>query len=174
MPRSTPARVLCMSTLAAVLVLSAGSVFSAEAKKTVTVPFTISPTGHAVVKVIINGHPAILILDTGSGACVIHSSQVRKLGLTAKKGKAGLAKGLGTSGKAVVQIEPFTLTIEGVNFKVTDFLAVDLGNAKEAAGGQELHGMLGATLLIKYKALIDYDKRTITLTTAEASARPAK
>ncbi len=168
-PRSIPARLLRISTLAAALVLSAGSVFSAETEKTVTVPFAISPTGHLVVKAIINGHSANLILDTGSGACVIHSPQVEKLGLTEKKGSMGMAAGLGTSAHAVVQVEPFTLTIEGMDFKVTDFVATDLSNAAQATGDQEFHGLLGMTLLVKYKALIDYDKRTITLRTGESA-----
>src|SRR5262249_17978618 len=117
--------------------------------KTYRVPYRLTSTNHVLVRVKINGKgPYNFILDTGAPALFVATNVAKKLGVTAGKDGWGKFERFEIEGGVVLQnargrVEnPFQL--EGMN---------GLGLA-----GAELHGMIGYTVLAKYRLEFDFTK----------------
>jgi serine protease DegQ len=136
---------------------SAGEPKKREDKKppeAALVPFRLTDTQHTLVRVKINGKgPYNFIVDTGCPVFLIAEPIGKKAGLKVEKGWAVLDKlelegGLQLS-KVKARVEtPFQIT--GMN---------GMGLA-----GVELHGMMGYTVLAKYKIEYDYTKKHMAWT----------
>jgi hypothetical protein len=131
----------------------------AEAKPA-QVPFQLSNTHHTIVRVKINGKgPFNFVVDTGCPVMLISEPVGKKLGLD--KGwvvldSLELEGGLEMK-KLKSRIEtPFQ--IEGMN---------GMGLA-----GVELHGLMGYTVLAKYKMEFDYTKKQMTWTPLKSEPLP--
>ena len=114
--------------------------------KSAPVPYRLTDTQHVMVRVKINGKgPYNFIVDTGCPVLIVATPIAKKIGIEPEKGWAILDKlelegGL-TQTKVKARIEtPFQL--EGMN---------GMGLA-----GVELHGLLGYTVLAKYKMEFDF------------------
>jgi hypothetical protein len=128
-----------------VLVAAAPALADARAKPT-AVPFKLTDTLHLLVRVKIDGKgPFNLIIDTGAPAVFVSTAAAKKAGLEKDKKGWGVAGRFEIEGGVVekdlkVRVEtPFQL--EGMNA---------MGTA-----GAELHGVIGYTLLARYKMDID-------------------
>lgn len=130
--------------------LTAGEPKSAPPKKQhvgpAAVPYRLTDTSHVLLRVKINGKgPFNFIVDTGCPVLIVSAPVGKKLGLKTQKGWAtldtlDLEGGLKlTKVKARVET-PFQ--IEGMN---------SMGLA-----GVELHGLLGYTVLAKYRTQFDF------------------
>jgi serine protease DegQ len=121
----------------------------------VVVPYRLTNTHHVMVRAKINGKgPFNFIVDTGCPVLIVSKEVGKKLGLTAdKKGWTVLDKfdiegGL-TQAKIKCRVEtPFQ--IEGMN---------GMG-----LPGVELHGLLGYTVIAKYKMEFDFKKTNLRWT----------
>ncbi len=136
-----------------------------EAKKDAKpglVPFRLTDTHHTLVRVKINGKgPFNFIVDTGCPVLLIAEPVGEKIGLKTDNGWAVLDKlelegGLElTKVKALVET-PFQ--IEGMN-------AMGLP-------GVELHGLMGYTVLAKYKMEFDFTKKQLVWTPVKTEPLP--
>lgn len=140
--------------LSLVLLLTIVPLASAQEKAGTTVPFRLSKTQHIVVRCKIDGKgPFNFVVDTGCPVLLISTEAAKKAGLTGEKGK-GVIKKLEFEGglsqdDVTVRIEtPFQ--IEGMN-------AMGLP-------GVELHGLMGYTVLAKYRVEIDLVKEKMVWT----------
>jgi membrane-associated protease RseP (regulator of RpoE activity) len=116
--------------------------------KAVDVPYRLTDTQHVMVRIKINGKgPFNFIVDTGAPLMFVAVPIGKKIGLDADKGWATLDKleiegGL-VQEKVKVRVEtPFQL--EGMN---------GMGLA-----GAELHGIMGYTILAKYRMEFDFTR----------------
>lgn len=119
---------------------------SATDARTFKVPYRLTDTKHVMVRVKVNGKgPFNMILDTGAPAIFLAKAAAKKAGVEAdEKGWATfdafeLEGGLKVPGLKARIEDPFQL--QGMN--------------KMGLMGVELHGMIGYTLLAKYR--VEYD-----------------
>jgi len=131
-------------------------------KGRLSVPFSISRTGHIVIKADIKGKDAYFVVDTAAGASVINQKSIRYLGLKPGATVRGGAKGLGTSSHATRQIAMPGITIQKVEYKNPYFVTMDLSHAEQASE-KGLHGLIGSPFLQKHGAIINYEQKTISL-----------
>src|SRR5437870_2073947 len=133
-----------------VLALPAGAdeVTKAE-QKTFRVPYRLTNTNHVLLRVKINGKgPYNFIVDTGAPALFVSTGVAKKLGVTANGEGWGTFERFEIEGGVILKdfkgrVEnPFQL--EGMN---------GLGLA-----GAELHGIIGYTVLAKYRLEFDFTK----------------
>jgi len=131
----------------------------AEAKPA-AVPFRLSDTNHTIVRVKINGKgPFNFVVDTGCPVMLISEPVGKKLGL--EKGWAVLDSLEFEGGLELTKLKsrietPFQ--IEGMN---------GMGLA-----GVELHGLMGYTVLAKYKMEFDYTKKQMNWTPLKTEPLP--
>jgi len=115
----------------------------------IAVPFKLTDTQHIMVRVKLNGKgPFNLIIDTGAPALFVATAPSKKAGVTADD------KGWGTFDK--LEIEG-GIVLKDVKARVEDPFQLKGMNGMGLAG-YELHGMMGYTILAKYK--IQYDLTT--------------
>ncbi|HZZ81510.1 MAG TPA: PDZ domain-containing protein [Gemmataceae bacterium] len=143
--------------LVALLFVSPVAVHAQEKKndaKPGFVPFRLTDTHHTLVRVKINGKgPFNFIVDTGCPVLLIAEPVGKQAGLETKNGWAVLDRlelegGLDlTKVKARVET-PFQIT--GMN--------------RMGLAGVELHGLMGYTVLAKYKMQFDYTKKQMAWT----------
>jgi hypothetical protein len=123
--------------------------------KALQVPYTITNTKHVMVRAKINGKgPYNLIVDTGAPALFVSTAVCTKLGVKPDKGGWGKFDRFDIEGgvslpKFKVRVEdPFQL--QGMN---------GLGLA-----GAELHGIIGYTVLAKFRIELDLTRDKMTWT----------
>jgi serine protease DegQ len=137
-----------LALIAAALPLGADEVKKSEAK-TYRVPYRLTNTNHVLLRAKINGKgPYNFIVDTGAPALFVSTGVARKLGVDADREGWGKFKRFEIEGGVVLEdfkgrVEnPFQL--EGMN---------GLGLA-----GAELHGIIGYTVLARYRLEFDFTK----------------
>jgi predicted aspartyl protease len=138
---------------------------------TTTVPFkilTLDAEGfHLMLKVKINGRPAQLIIDTGASKTVLDKTRVSKfVKETDFKVHDKLSSGLGTN-----TMESQTTVLKKItigDLVISDYTTVllDLSHVNssyEQIGLKAIEGVLGSDILLRYKAVIDYEKKIVKL-----------
>lgn len=117
------------------------------------VPYRLTDTNHVLVRAKINGKgPYNFILDTGAPALFVATAVCKKLDIEGDKQKWGTFKRFELEGGVAMKDvkgrveDPFQL--EGMN---------GLGMA-----GVELHGIIGYTVLARYKLEFDFTKNKMT------------
>jgi serine protease DegQ len=140
-----------MRFLLALIVAAAPALALAQESEKTTpaiVPYRLTDTQHVLVRIKLNGKgPFNFIVDTGCPVLVINTPVAKKAGLVEKNGMAVVDtlefEGGLTQTKVKARVEtPFQL--EGMN---------GMGLA-----GMELHGLLGYTVLAKYKLEFDFTR----------------
>ena len=134
-------------------------------KKYFKIPLKKTKTNHFELKAKLNGIKGRFILDTGaSNTCIgIHMVEHFKLNAQSSDNKA--------AGAGALEIE--TQTAADVNIKIGKWNAQDwhlvlidlshVNTALELHGAQQVEGIIGADILEKGKAIIDYNKKTLYL-----------
>lgn len=110
----------------------------------VQIPFEYSRTfGLMLVKVEVNGKPAVMVLDTGSNETIVSPKLVivEQLGL---KDAVSMAKGSGYSGTGVYSTA--VLKVGSLSPKNCRILVVDLSDLSKSLG-QDIDGILGMSVL---------------------------
>jgi hypothetical protein len=129
------------------------------------IPFKLLKTHHLQIKVKINGITGIFILDTGASNSCIGFESVDYFKLKTKKSKTKAA-GAGAINMHAEISKKNTLKIGkwyDDNFTLVVF---DLSHVNEALTSQNvkpIHGIIGADVLLKGKAIIDYSGRYLFL-----------
>jgi hypothetical protein len=122
-----------------------------EAKPAATyqVPYRLTSTNHVLVRVKINGKgPYHFILDTGAPALFVSTAVCRKLGIEPD------AKGWGTFDRFVIEGGVGLNKIRG---RVEDPFQLEGMNGLGLAG-TELHGIIGYTILARFRLEFDFTK----------------
>ena len=122
------------------------------------IKFKITKTQHLLIKAKINGVTGNFILDTGASSSCVGFESVDFFLLEAKKSKTK-ASGAGANGM-FTQIA-FKNQLQLGSWKDSDFELVifDLSHVNEALTqhkAQPVHGIIGADILMKGKAIVDY------------------
>jgi predicted aspartyl protease len=127
----------------------------------VEVPFEYSRAfGLMLVKVGVNGKPAVMVLDTGSNETIVSPRLVIVKQLSSKEAVA-MAKGSGYSGTGVIATA--FLSIGLTNPKNCQILVVDL-SALSKTLGQEVDGILGMSVLKAFEIVsVDLKHRKLVL-----------
>lgn len=123
---------------------------------------------HIVVKAKIDGHPLNIVLDTGASHSCFDLSFIQNLKPDINmEDNDGLNVGVGAS-----DFESKLSTIH--NLKLGRFLLPDydvvlldmsnINNAYEAMKKPLVHGIIGSDFFVRYRAVIDYDQKTLFIT----------
>jgi len=119
------------------------------------IPFEYSRAfGLMLIKVEVNGKPAVMVLDTGSNETIVSPRLVIVKQLSSKDAVA-MAKGSGYSGAGVVATA--FLTIGPLNPKNCEILVVDLSDLSKTLG-QQVDGILGMSVLKEFE-IVSVDLR---------------
>jgi predicted aspartyl protease len=126
----------------------------------VEVPFEYSRAfGLMLIKVEVNGKPAVMVLDTGSNETIVSPRLVIVKQLSSKD--AVMAKGLGYSGTGVIATA--FLSIGPLNPKNCPILLVDLNDLSKTLG-QEVDGILGMSVLKEFEIVsVDFRHHKLVL-----------
>lgn len=122
------------------------------------VKFKITKTQHLLIKASINGVKGNFILDTGASNSCIGFESIELFQVQAQESKT-LASGAGATGMQTQMASDNSLQMgywKDVDFSLVIF---DLSHVNEALvqhKSKPVHGIIGADILMKGKAIIDY------------------
>jgi predicted aspartyl protease len=127
----------------------------------VEVPFEYSRAfGLMLIKVEVNGKPAVMVLDTGSNETVVSPKLVIVKQLSSKNALS-MAKGSGYSGTGVIATA--FLRVGPLNPKNYQILVVDLSDLSKSLG-QDVDGILGMSVLKEFEIVsVDLRRRKLLL-----------
>jgi len=122
---------------------------------------------HLLIKILINKKVAKVIIDTGASKTVFDNQRIKKyVGKKTFKKHDSLSTGLGTSTMTseLVSIKKIKIgELEIVNYKTILLDLSHVNNSYEQIKLKPVDGVLGSDLLLKYSAVIDYDKKILKL-----------
>lgn len=122
-------------------------------------------TNHFRIKVKINGKKGKFILDTGASNSCIDIKDAALFGLEAKSSN-NLASGAGATNMETEEAHQNTIKLGDWKFKNFHLVLFDLSHVKQALiqhGEPDIDGIIGADILQKGKAIIDYNKNRLYL-----------
>src|SRR5262245_56304412 len=144
-------RYLFCAVTAALLVVP----LRAQEPQPIAVPYKLTDTKHIMVRVKLNDKgPFNFIVDTGAPALFVATAAAKKAGITPGK------DGMGTFDK--VELEG-GVVLEKFSARIEDPFQLKGMNSMGLAG-VELHGMMGYTVLAKYKIQYDLTSDKLLLT----------
>ncbi|MNQ12295.1 hypothetical protein D3C85_251950 [compost metagenome] len=122
------------------------------------VKFKITKTQHLLIKAKINGVKGNFILDTGASSSCVGFESVELFLLEAKKSKTK-ASGAGATGMTTQIATKNQLQLGTWKDITFDLVIFDLSHVNEALvqhKSKPVHGIIGADVLMKGKAIVDY------------------
>ena len=122
-------------------------------------------TNHFEIKARINRTRGRFILDTGASKSCIGIEDAEDFNLLAEESEHK-ASGAGPSEIDTLMSRKNTLEIGKFRLKRTELILIDMqhiNNALEKQNAEPVNGIIGADILIKGKAIIDYDKKYLYL-----------
>lgn len=122
-------------------------------------------TGHLYLTAEVNDTVGIFILDTGAGATVMEGKRESKFNLTTSSTEN---KAVGAGGSSLALKEASIQKFEIEDYVLRDFkihlMNLDhINNAFRQVGLAEIDGVIGADILTKGKAVIDYENLILYL-----------
>ena len=124
---------------------------------------------HLAVTISINGKKANVIVDTGASRTVFDKERIKRFVKTpSKKLKGKLSSGLGTNSMESHHLSIKKLGLGKININDYSTVLLDLShvnNSYRQLGIKEVEGVLGSDILRKFKAVIDYHKKCLRLST---------
>lgn len=122
------------------------------------VKFKITRTQHLLIKAKINGVEGNFILDTGASNSCVGFESVDLFLLEAKKSKTK-ASGAGATGMHTQLALKNQLQLGSWKYSDFELVIFDLSHVNEALvqhKAKPVHGIIGADILLKGKAIVDY------------------
>lgn len=122
---------------------------------------------HFFVEVKINGNQAKMIIDTGASRSIINKSALEDLGIEQEDLSVDMqdAKGIGKEVLESALVTLKTFDIEGVALNDLEVGVIDIDHINEAyqeMNIQPISGVLGNDFLKDKKAVIDFEKETLS------------
>lgn len=127
---------------------------------------SVNKAGHFELKLKLNGKYARFILDTGASHTVVDAAAAEKYSVTAGSRKGKKAGGLGTTGLETKVSKDNTIEISKVKLNGQKLVLLDLTHVNlslENNGSENVIGIIGADILKKKSAVIDYKGRALFL-----------
>lgn len=122
-------------------------------------------TNHFMVKVKINGKKGKFILDTGASNSCIDIIDAQKFNLATNQSET-LATGAGATNMETEESHKNSIKLGKWSFKNFHLVLFDLSHVKSALlhyGEPNIDGIIGADILLKGNAIIDYKKNKLYL-----------
>lgn len=129
------------------------------------VGFKYSKTNHLLVKARINGISGDFILDTGASATCVSHEAVTYFDLQSEQSETK-ASGAGAVDMETALSENNELKLGHWKIKSLSLIVLDLSHVNQALtvqGVKPVHGIIGADVLLKGKAIIDYGQKKLYL-----------
>lgn len=129
------------------------------------IPLKMTKTNHFVLKMTVNGKKGRFILDTGASNSCIGLDQVDYFSLKTTASET-TAAGAGAVGMETLKSEGNKMMLDTYKIKNVDLVVFDLSHVNEALKAYKaktVHGILGADVLKRKQALIDYNKNCLYL-----------
>jgi hypothetical protein len=135
-------------------------------KNYIEIPFKINSIGHLEVEVNIDNIKTCFLIDTGASNTVIDIGFAKE-NLMEFASIDELGGGVGTSQMQVFHKEVSLFKINDFEIPAFDLYATDFQHVKDSLAKKGItepcNGVIGADILIKYKAKINYKKRRLYL-----------
>ena len=129
------------------------------------IKFKITKTQHLLIKAKINGVKGNFILDTGASSSCVGFESIALFLLEAKNSKTK-ASGAGATGmltQIATKNELQLGTWKNNNFDIVIFDLTHVNEALIEHKSKPVHGIIGADILMKGKAIVDYYNRYLYL-----------
>ncbi len=129
------------------------------------IKFKISKTQHLLIKGKINGIPGSFILDTGASNSCVDFGGIAQFELSATDSDTKAA-GAGGTGMLTQMSLKNTLKLGRWSSKGFGLVIFDMSHVNEALlqyKAKPVHGIIGADILLKGKAIIDYYNHCVYL-----------
>ncbi|WP_419213731.1 retropepsin-like aspartic protease [Maribacter sp. X9] len=136
-----------------------------EKKKFVRIPLILTATDHFEIRAKINSVEGKFILDTGASNTCIGIDRVDHFKLISKESKIKAA-GAGATNMDTLISKKNRIELRSWNYTKLKVVVFDLKHVNEALlahNAKPVDGIIGADILKKSKAIIDYDKKCIYL-----------
>lgn len=136
-----------------------------QKKNYIKIPLVLTGTNHFEIIAKINGTKGRFILDTGASNTCIGFDKIELFKLTSKESKIKAA-GAGATNMETLVSTKNSIEIGGWKKKKLKIVLFDLVHVNEALTAHRampVDGIIGADVLKKTKAIIDYNKRCIYL-----------
>lgn len=134
-------------------------------KKYVRIPLVLTATDHFEINATINSIKGRFILDTGASNTCIGMDRIEYFNLVSEESKIKAA-GAGATNMETLISKKNVIDLRSWQFKKLKIVLFDLKHVNEALiahNAQPVDGIIGADILKKSKAIIDYDKKCIYL-----------
>lgn len=134
-------------------------------KKYVKIPLTLTETNHFAIAAKINGVKGRFILDTGASNTCVGFDKIERFKLTSEESEIKAA-GAGATNMETLISTKNRIKIGKWQKKKLQIVLFDLVHVNEALTSHKakpVDGIIGADVLIKAKAVIDYGKRCVYL-----------
>lgn len=122
--------------------------------------------GHFKLNIKINSTAGNFILDTGASHTVVDEGAAGKFSLRFSNRASKDAGGLGNSALKTRKSLGNIIDLKGFQIKKAALIAIDLShvnNTLKKNGSGRIDGVIGADILKKHKALIDYSEKALYL-----------
>lgn len=136
-----------------------------EKKKYIAIKLKRTQTNHLELKARINNVKGRFILDTGASNSCVGLNLIERFNLDAKESETKAA-GAGATNMETQQSENNKLKIEGWRISKFHLVLFDLSHVNLALTqhkAKKVHGIIGADILQKGKAVIDYNSNVLYL-----------
>lgn len=130
-----------------------------------SIKFTFTKTNHLEIKAKINTIEGNFILDTGASSTCVGADSIEHFDLLPEDSDVKAA-GAGASNMITQISQKNRIEINGWKKKKIDLVVFDLRHVNEALlqhDAEKVHGIIGADILKKGKAIIDYKSKTLFL-----------
>lgn len=135
-------------------------------KKYTEIPIRLNAIGHLDVKVTIDGITTSFLVDTGASNTVIDIGFAKE-NLQEFKAIDEQGGGVGTSAMALFHKKADLFKINDFEIPSFDLYATDFQHVKDSLAKKGItetcNGVIGADILIRYNAVIDYKKERLYL-----------
>ncbi len=138
-----------------------------------TIPFTLVSLQeegyHCITTATVNGSQIMMVVDTGASLSCFDINFLQQIVTEDSiKTNESMTSGIGTNSmnSVVTRINEFSigpLTIQ--NYRAVGIDMTHIHHAYEQIGLTKIEGIIGADILVRHQAVIDYRKRIITLNT---------
>lgn len=129
------------------------------------VKFKITKTNHLTIKAELNGIKGDFILDTGASNSCIGLADIELFGISTENSLAK-ASGAGSRNIDTLSSKKNYLKIGKWTTKDLELIVIDLSHINEALNeykAKPTHGIIGADILLKGQAIIDYSNKYLYL-----------
>jgi len=134
-------------------------------KNYIKVPLVLTATNHFEIVASLNGATGRFIVDTGASNTCVGFDKITFFNLTTKESKIKAAGAGATEMETLVSTKN-NLTIQGWETKKLKLVLFDLQHVNTALASHNslpVDGIIGADVLKKAKAIIDYSKKCVYL-----------